>query len=82
MDDWILQSNAYVLTYMITNHESFSKIDELIQRVKTIKRTTKIPMIMVGRFLGYQKATRKTRKAEKCQIMKLKHLPKSIRSSS
>lgn len=49
MDDWILQSNAYVLTYMITNYESFSKIEELILRVKNIKRTTKIPMIIAGK---------------------------------
>lgn len=53
MDDWILQSNAYVLTYMINDYESFKKIEELILRVKNIKRTTKIPMILAGKFLPH-----------------------------
>ena len=48
MDDWISQCNAYILTYMITARESFDIIKDLISRVEVIKRTKKIPMVIVG----------------------------------
>ncbi len=48
MDDWISQCNAFILTYMIISRDSFDIIKDLIDRVEVIKRTKKIPMIIVG----------------------------------
>ena len=50
-DDWISQSDCFILTYAISDRKSYDKLTHLRNRIAAIKRIderNKFPMVLVG----------------------------------